>query len=401
MPPVGLCRILLVLLLGGLAWFYQDTLLSLISWFQTAQGDNPLDTADKKSSVLGLLVTVAVLLLGWWQGWCESITTGLFNLFKTKPTRQLEQKYLQTLLQDKRRIPLVMQGYVSLAADFCKHSQLDLGEWMPTLYRHQAYLTAQSSTKVQTTETHNDLLLAFRRYKRVVILGEPGAGKTFSLWRIAAETAQTALKDKRALLPVVIPLNLWTQTEQSLAAFVLQQMGALAPEFERLCQERRLLTLFDALNEIPHEQQTHKLAQVRAWLAQDFPYLVLTCRERDYAKMEQGLDRLTLEPLNPPQIQRFLQNYFAFFAQQGQGRGQQDAEALFWQLPVEQKCNKLGKTGTLIAPTGKLEYLISGDRIRQPIGKVSGKRPSQKAGFGKTIGGGGMKCANSSGGFTG
>lgn len=332
MPPVGLCRILLVLLLGGLAWFYQDTLLSLISWFQTAQGDNPLDTADKKSSVLGLLVTVAVLLLGWWKGWCEPITAGLFSLFKPKPTRQLELQYLQTLLQDKRRIPLVMQGYVSLAADFCKHSQLDLGEWMPTLYRHQAYLTPHSSTKVQTTENHNDLILAFRRYKRVVILGEPGAGKTFSLWRIAAETAQTALKDKRAPLPVVIPLNLWTQAEQSLAAFVVQQMGALAPEFERLCQEQRLLPLFDALNEIPHEQQPHKLQQVRAWLAQDFPYLVLTCRERDYAKMEQSLDRLTLEPLNPPQIQRFLQNYFAFFAQQGQGRGQQDAEALFWQL---------------------------------------------------------------------
>lgn len=131
---------------------------------------------------------------------------------------------------------------------------------------------------------------------------------------------------------MVIPLNLWTQAEQSLAAFVGQQMGALAQEFERLCQERRLLPLLDALNEIPHEQQAHKLQQVRAWLAQDFPYLVLTCRERDYTKMEQGLDRLTLEPLNPPQIQRFLQNYFAFFAQQGQGRGQQDAEVLFWQL---------------------------------------------------------------------
>lgn len=332
MPQVGLCRILLVLLLGGLAWFYQDTLLSLVSWFQTAQGDDALDTADKKSSVLGFLLALVVLLLGWWQGWCESIATGLFSLFKPKTARQLEQKYLQTLLQDKRRIPLVMQGYVSLAADFCKHSPLDLGEWMPTLYRHQAYLTTPSNTKAQPSETHADLLPAFRRYQRVVILGEPGAGKTFSLWRIAAETAQAALKDKRAPLPVVIPLNLWTQAEQSLAAFVGQQMGVLSTEFERLCQERRLLPLFDALNEIPHEQQTHKLQQVRAWLAQDFPYLVLTCRERDYTKMDQGLDRLTLEPLNPPQIQRFLQNYFAFFAQQGQGRGQQDAEALFWQL---------------------------------------------------------------------
>lgn len=151
MPPVGLCRVLLVMLLGSLAWFYQDTLLSLISWFQTAQGDNPLDTADKKSSVLGFLLALMVLLLGWWKGWCESIATGLFNLFKPKAARQLEQKYLQTLLQDKRRIPLVMQAYVSLAADFCKHSQLDLGEWMPTLYKHQAYLTPHSSTKVQTT----------------------------------------------------------------------------------------------------------------------------------------------------------------------------------------------------------------------------------------------------------
>lgn len=105
------------------------------------------------------------------------------------PSLSIESAYLQTLLQDKRRIPLVMQGYVSLAADFCKHSQLDLGEWMPTLYRHQAYLTTKSSPAAQASETHDDLLQAFRRYRRVVILGEPGAGKTFSLWRIAAETA--------------------------------------------------------------------------------------------------------------------------------------------------------------------------------------------------------------------
>ncbi|WGZ96418.1 MAG: SUMF1/EgtB/PvdO family nonheme iron enzyme [Candidatus Thiothrix putei] len=201
-------------------------------------------------------------------------------------------------------------------------------------------------------EKHDDLLRAFTKYERLVLLGEPGTGKTFSLWRIAAEQARKTLAEPTGLLPVIIPLNRWTDETQSLQDFVLKQMGGLAGRFDELRRTKRLLPLLDALNEIPFDQRTTKLKQVKAFVNQpDFKHLLLTCRKRDYVdKLEQDMDRLTIEPLDPPRIHRFLHNYFAYFEQQRPGEFETDmAEKLFWQLaggePVKQTWERWQQQG--------------------------------------------------------
>lgn len=176
---------------------------------------------------------------------------------------------------------------------------------------------------------HDDVIVAFGEHKRLVILGELGAGKTFSLWRIAADYAQKALEQPGKILPVVIPLNRWDSPNLTLHDFVLEQLGGLASDFGSLYQAKRLLPLFDALNEIPFDQREEKLPQVRTWL-EHYPTdsVLLTCRLRDYrGPLEQELDRLTIEPFDPPRIHDFLHNYFA---EDEAAHGM--AENLFWQL---------------------------------------------------------------------
>ena len=263
------------------------------------------------------------------------------------PSLSIESAYLQSLLQQSQ-LRFTDKTYITLSGQFQPDRSLIPPEClMSASLLFEAYRPSHAVRDCPSpSEQQDDLLAAFAKYQRLVLLGEPGTGKTFSLWRIAAEQARKTLLNPTEPLPVIIPLNRWTDAEQSLASFVLEQMGSLASHFTQLCQAGRVLPLLDALNELPFDQRAHKLPQVRAFVNQvtrlnqpAFRRLLLTCRQRDYVDaLEQDLDRLTIEPLDPPRIWQFLQNYFHYFAElQPQRFATKLAERLFWQLAGGEK----------------------------------------------------------------
>lgn len=267
------------------------------------------------------------------------------TLSSSPPVRADETAYLETLLQ-QRQILFADQTYTTLAGEFQQDRQLMPDECMPASFLFEAHLNGREELREchSKPEKHDDLLEAFARHKRLALLGEPGTGKTFSLWRIAAEQARKALDNATTLLPVVIPLNRWTDERQPLHEFVLEQMGGLSYRYDELRRAGRLLPLLDALNEIPFEQRKVKLDQVKAFVNQTcFNHLLLTCRERDYTgKLEQDMDRLTIEPLDPLRIRLFLRNYFAYFNQRQPGGFLPDvADSLFWQLAGNEKLSEV------------------------------------------------------------
>ncbi|MCB1716512.1 MAG: TIR domain-containing protein [Candidatus Competibacteraceae bacterium] len=72
----------------------------------------------------------------------------------------------------------------------------------------------------QRQEKHyDDILDAFSQHPRVALLGEPGAGKTFSLLRIAQQHLEMARNDSSAPLPIYIRLGFWEDAQQSFAEF--------------------------------------------------------------------------------------------------------------------------------------------------------------------------------------
>jgi energy-coupling factor transporter ATP-binding protein EcfA2 len=131
---------------------------------------------------------------------------------------------------------------------------------------------------------------------RVLLLGEPGSGKSTTLIHAALEACREAQLDRGAPIPVVIPLNLY-EPHQSIEDFVKEQMPGLESEYERLLSDNRLLLLFDALNEMASEGR----GAVRSFVTglRDF---TVSCRTRDYEHDLDTLSGLTLIKIMPLDI---------------------------------------------------------------------------------------------------
>ena len=161
-----------------------------------------------------------------------------------------------------------------------------------------------------------------RRMRRAVLLGEPGGGKTTTIWKLAAELVADAVADRAAPLPLLIRLGRWTQAEQPLDQFIAAQLGELGDYLDVLLSERRAALLLDGLNELPASQHRDKYPQVQQFI-ETHPQLlaVVSCRELDYT-IDLAFDRINITPLDPLRIREFVGRYL----------GEAPGEALFWRI---------------------------------------------------------------------
>jgi hypothetical protein len=196
----------------------------------------------------------------------------------------------------------------------------------------------RADTPAQIRGEHfDDALEALGASPRLVVLGEPGAGKTFSLWRLAARLARAALdgpspSDPRPPpIPILIPLGDWIAPDEPLETFIRRQLGDLGELLDVLRAKGRLALLLDGLNELPTAQRADKAEQIRRLAADPrLARVVATCRERDFVgELRLDLDRLTIQPLDPPRVHRFLRAYLGAL---DPAHGTDRADALFWHL---------------------------------------------------------------------
>lgn len=197
--------------------------------------------------------------------------------------------------------------------------------------------------------TFTDALDAFRalpqtKQPRLAVLGEPGAGKSFTLERLFCEWAEAVLRPTPAQasrlvpVPLLVRLGDWTRSAEPLEDFLtdqLRQQGApeaLAHGWRTLRDERRAVLLLDAFNEIPVGQRVHKAPQVQK-LAEDARWaaVLISCRERDFTQtLALPFDTLTLQPLKPAQVMDYLYRWELVNYDEGMARRR--AERQFWQL---------------------------------------------------------------------
>ena len=265
------------------------------------------------------------------------------NPFNTPPgpatqQRQREIAYLQDLIygaysdRAKRYVPVEgRQRQCESLARSMKRLPVDTDAVL------RAFGMDAPAPEARRETRYPDVLEAYRSLgrrpiRRLAVLGEPGAGKSFSLERIAIEYAERALQDAQAPIPLLVSLGFWTREAQKLQEFIEMQLGELGRFFTSLRDQKRAVLLLDAMNEIPPGQRKLKASQIQR-LAEDerFASVVVSCREKDFtADFSLPFDTLSLQPLTPRQVRSFLHRALSLHL--GPGEGPVEAEARFWRI---------------------------------------------------------------------
>ncbi len=169
-----------------------------------------------------------------------------------------------------------------------------------------------------------DITPALEEMRQLVILGDPGAGKTTTLWKILSDHALEAKEDPRAPLPVLVRLG--SLGGAGLQQGIKSQLGFLGAYYEDLLRENRLLFLLDGLNEMTAAHREANLREIRDLLAHcRRENLLMACRQ-SASTNQLSLDlpgRVIIQPLDPLRIKHFVN---AYINESGKGN------ELFWQL---------------------------------------------------------------------
>ena len=253
---------------------------------------------------------------------------------RTVSQRELELDYLSGLrLEQWLKTIQSAEQYTRLTGTVQVTKARNASALMTQKYRvlRDMFGDEERAEAVREQREYTDIIQAIREIKRAVLLGEPGAGKTTTLWRLAKDLFDTAIADPKAPIPVLVRLGKWTSANEPLAAFIGRELGELGAYLDKLITDKRVVLLLDGLNEIPLAQRkAGKDEQVKAFIDAAYtanPDLigVVSCRERDYT-LDLKFDKIAVAPLDPLRIREFVTRYLD--PSKGAGTG----ETMFWRL---------------------------------------------------------------------
>ncbi|NES19190.1 MAG: NACHT domain-containing protein [Symploca sp. SIO3E6] len=151
---------------------------------------------------------------------------------------------------------------------------------------------------------------------RLLILGEPGSGKTTTLLQLAEDLINRAQQSDQVPVPVIFELSAWKNDQQSIEEWLVAQLWdnyrIREPISKQWLKNHQLLPLLDGLDELGLPRQRLCVKAINQFLQQDKlrRRLVVCCRWQEYKEEEVKL-RLNgaycLQPPNESEIRLYLQ----------------------------------------------------------------------------------------------
>ncbi|MEM9271871.1 MAG: NACHT domain-containing protein [Cyanobacteria bacterium P01_F01_bin.143] len=152
---------------------------------------------------------------------------------------------------------------------------------------------------------------------KLLILGEPGAGKTTELLRLAQDLIDRAIVNETSPIPMIFELSSW-KNNQTIRDWLIEKLcdiykgipNELAAQW---LDNQQLIPLLDGLDELGLEKQNQCTIAINQFLDRTFQSGLVVCsRREEYERAETKLEKLNgaiyLEYLSDEQIQQYLQS---------------------------------------------------------------------------------------------
>ena len=143
----------------------------------------------------------------------------------------------------------------------------------------------------------------------LLVLGEPGSGKSTTLLGLAQTLLNRAGKDIRQRVPIVLNLSSWNK-KQPLAEWISAELWKIYRVPSKIAtswlQNSYLLPLLDGLDEVPTALQPDCVAAINTFIEEFNPSgLVVCCRLNEYRWLPERLKlngAISLEPLSKDEV---------------------------------------------------------------------------------------------------
>lgn len=178
------------------------------------------------------------------------------------------------------------------------------GDWFDKFINLYVVAIKLQEKSNQNTDKHLTIFDLFSRYPNnpVAILGEPGAGKTTLVKKLAIETALEKTK-----IPVFIQMGVYSKPEDLDESFDFIQDPPLKKE---LLEQGAFLVIFDGLNEVDDSIKEEATRSIRKFIDR-FPsnQYFLTCRTIEYPpRLKVVFREYNVLPLERSSIKQYLDN---------------------------------------------------------------------------------------------
>jgi DNA polymerase III delta prime subunit len=149
---------------------------------------------------------------------------------------------------------------------------------------------------------------------RLLILGEPGSGKTTTLLDLAQDLLHKAEVDPNHAIPVLFNLSTWDISYRAIQDWLIAELkskyGVRADIAKEWIKNQKLLPLLDGLDEARIEHQAACIQSINQWLQSEPSISMVVCsRRKEYELQAQKLQlegAIYLQDLTDQQIQTYL-----------------------------------------------------------------------------------------------
>lgn len=151
--------------------------------------------------------------------------------------------------------------------------------------------------------------------RTLLIVGEPGSGKTIALLKLAEDAIDRTEPDLRQQIPVVFNLSSWARKPQSIEQWLIQELLEKYQVSKALgktwVESEALMLLLDGLDEVKAEQRNACVQALNQFMqTHGTTEIVICCRIGDYQMLQDRLilrSAICLQPLTAAQIDRYFE----------------------------------------------------------------------------------------------